>query len=126
MASLYENKLLLIAMGNAQEITAESIDRMTEEIEALHLAGGKTLLSLADIAKAALSGDQGKVLATCEREVKNMPGEKFPVILALIMKDKATPAQIDRWVNVLRAAKDRFADKGKTGDVDNFINYLRK
>ena len=126
MASLYENKLLLVAMGNGQEITAESINRMSEEIKALGLAGGKTLLSLADIAKAALSGDQGKVLATCEREVKNMPGEKFPVILAVIMKDKATPAQIDRWVNVLRAAKDRFADKEKTGDVDNFINYLKK
>lgn len=126
MASLYENKLLLVAMGNDQEITAESINRMTEEIKALGLAGGKTLLSLADIAGAALSGDQGKVLATCEREVKNMPGEKFPVILAVIMKDKATPAQIDRWVNVLRAAKDRFADKEKTGDVDNFINYLKK
>ena len=126
MASLYENKLLLVVMGNGQEITAESINRMSEEIKALGLAGGKTLLSLADIAKAALSGDQGKVLATCEREVKNMPGEKFPVILAVIMKDKATPAQIDRWVNVLRAAKDRFADKEKTGDVDNFINYLKK
>ena len=126
MASLYENKLMLIAIGDDKQATAASVEQLKKEIKALDLADGKNLLAIANIAQAATSGDQDKLLAACEREVKNMPGEKFPVILAVIMKDKATPAQIDRWVKVLQAAKDRFADKEKTGDVDNFINYLKK
>ena len=126
LGAIYESRLLLIAMGNNPEATAESIDRMTEEIEALRLAGSQTLLSLAHIAKAALSGKPDNLLAACEREVQNMPGEKFPAILAVIAKDKATPAQIHRWVKVLQTAKTRFSDQEKTGDIDNFINYLKK
>ena len=117
---------MLIAIGDDKQATAASVEQLKKEIKALDLADGKNLLAIANIAQTATSGDQDKLLAACEREVKNMPGEKFPVILAVIMKDKATPAQIDRWVKVLQAAKDRFADKEKTGDVDNFINYLKK
>ena len=113
-------------MGRDKEATAETLDQLKKDITALNLANGKALLSKVNIAKAALAGDQAKLLTTCEREVKNMPGEEVPIMIVYSVKEKATKAQLARWQKVLQTAKDRFTKKEAAAYVDYMIEYLKK
>ena len=126
ISSLFDNKLMMVIMGRDKEATAETLDQLKKDITALNLANGKALLSKVNIAKAALTGDQAKLLTTCEREVKNMPGEEFPIMIVYSVKEKATKAQLARWEKVLQTAKDRFTKKEAATYVDYMIEYLKK
>lgn len=126
ISSLFDNKLMMVIMGRDKEATAETLDQLKKDITALNLANGKALLSKVNIAKAALTGDQAKLLTTCEREVKNMPGEEFPIMIVYSVKEKATKAQLARWEKVLQTAKDRFTKKEAAAYVDYMIEYLKK
>ena len=121
----YYGKLMTIVMGRDEKATAAGVDQMKKDIQALDLQDGKDLIAVANIAKAALAGDQGKLLSTCEREVKNMKGEKFPFMIVYSVKEKATAAQLKRWEKVLQAAQKKMEDQNMAKRMDYFVNMLK-
>lgn len=121
----YYGKLMTIVMGRDEKATAAGVDQMKKDIQALDLQDGKDLIAVANIAKAALAGDQGKLLSTCEREVKNMKGEKFPFMIVYSVKEKATAAQLKRWEKVLLAAQKKMEDQNMAKRMDYFVNMLK-
>ena len=121
----YYGKLMTIVMGRDEKATAAGVDQMKKDIQALDLQDGKDLIAVANIAKAALAGDQGKLLSTCEREVKNMKGEKFPFMIVYSVKEKATAAQLKRWEKVLLAAQKKIDDQNMAKRMDYFVNMLK-
>jgi hypothetical protein len=116
---------MTIVMGRDEKATAAGVDQMKKDIQALDLQDGKDLIAVANIAKAALAGDQGKLLSTCEREVKNMKGEKFPFMIVYSVKEKATAAQLKRWEKVLLAAQKKMEDQNMAKRMDYFVNMLK-
>lgn len=106
----YSNKLSIITLGNDPQATNETMEQLKKNIKSLHLATEKALLAKANIAEAALSGDQEELLNVCEREIKKMPGEEFPYMIFHKIKKTATPEQTNRWAKVFRTVQDNFID----------------
>lgn len=100
LSSGYQRKLSMILGGRDTKSTVKDVDQIKKDIVALKLSNEKSLLATANIAKAVLGGNQNQLLTVCEKEVSQMTGEEFPIMVAYNAKAKATPAQMSRWMKV--------------------------
>ena len=121
----FEQKLMMILYGRDTKTTAKELDQMKKDITALKLDNGKSLLAQVNIAKAVLADKQDQLIAVCEKELSQMPAEEFPYFMVVYKaKEKATPAQMDRWIKLGKKVVAKAQDPKFKEGMEQFVNGL--
>lgn len=124
LSGSYAKKLNMIVYGRDTSATAKSLDQMKKDIAALGLSNEKTLLSTVNIAKALVGGNQNQLLTVCEKEVNQMKGEDFPIMVIYNAKDKATPAQLARWIKISKKVVKNCENPDYGKRLEGFVKEL--
>lgn len=121
----FEQKLMMILYGRDTKTTAKELDQMKKDITALKLDHGKSLLSQVNIAKAVLADKPDQLITVCEKELSQIPAEEFPYFMLVYKaKEKATPAQMARWIKLGKKVVTKAQDPKFKESMEQFVNSL--
>lgn len=119
-----QGKLIQIFSGRDKVTTLQDLDQMKKEITGLKLDSEKSMLSRINIAKAVVSKDMNRILSACELERNQIPAQEFPFMMTTMIKEKATPAQMNRWVKLCKKVVADCKDQKLTDQLNEFVQKL--
>lgn len=121
---LLNARLFSIQLGTYEVADAETVKQINMALDIPTISN--FMSDNAELAKVILIGDPEKLLKYYERAVKDASKMNIPFEIIYAQKAKATPAQIERWIKVLQAAKEKCKHQQDTLNIDKILEFMKE